>query len=320
MASMKTSITWASLVFLVCFTLVGCSQAISPPLMIPTETLYPLTPYRTPTATRPVPTSAPLATIPVTPIPSATPFFHLVTRGETMLGIALKYGVTLEALQAANPGIDPQFLPVDAQLIIPLGDVIQAEIHAPTPVNLAWANPTCYPTGEGGLWCYLLVENTLATAVENLSAWIGLYDENGSIVASAIAAGLINILRPGDAMPLIAYFDPPLPSRLIPRGELLTAVEIPSDDMRYRDWQVSDLSVAVRGETSREVLVTGALQQAEGSALPGQVWIMAVAYDSAGKVVGVRKIETRGELGFQVMVYSLGEAIDQVEILAEIRP
>jgi hypothetical protein len=47
---------------------------------------------------------------------------------------------------------------------------------------------------------------------------------------------------------------------------------------------------------------------------------MAVAYDSAGKVVGVRKIETRGELGFQVMVYSLGEAIDQVEILAEIRP
>lgn len=320
MANMKKSVTWVMLLFLVGFNLSACAKPIPQSLETPTETLKPLIAYLTPTATRPVPTSTPVDIVPVNPVPSATPFLHLVTRGETMLGIALKYGVTLDALQAANPGVDAQFLPVDAQLIIPLGNELRIEIPTPTPVNLDWATPICYPTGEGGLWCYLLVRNTLATTVENLSAWIGLYAENGSLITSSVAVGLLNILRPGDEMPLIAYFNPPLPSRFVPRGELLTAVELPAEDKRYQDWQVGDLTVEIGAGRSHEANIAGVLQQPDGSAPPRQVWIIAVAYDLAGRVVGVRKIETTGELDFQMVVYSQGEAIDRVEILAELKP
>ena len=305
---------------LMAWALAGCTKPISNLSVVPTETLRPLIPYRTLTATLPAPTFTPLDKVPGTPVPSATPFLHIVTRGETMLGIALQYGVTLEALRVANPGVDPQFLSIDAQLVIPLGDELQAQIPNPTPVSLEWSEPICYPTGEGGLWCYLLVDNNLSTAVENISAWIGLYDANGSVFASAVAVGLLNILRPGDAMPLTTYFSPPLSPDLLPRGELLTAVEVPSDDRRYLDWQLSDMTVDVRGDLMNEAWVAGTLQQPAGSARPGQVWIMAVAYDATGQVVGVRKVETGGDLYFQIVLYSLGDVIDHVEVLAEVRP
>jgi LysM repeat protein len=303
----------------ICF-LAGCAQPLSEITVQPTNTLRALTPYRTPTATRPSPTLTPVDSLPVTPAPSATPFTHMVVRGETMLGIALRYGVTLEALQASNPGVDPQFLSVDTALIIPLGDEIQVMVATPTPVMADRNEPVCYRTGDGGAWCFLLVENNLTAAVENLSAWIGLYGSDGEIIVSQVAVGPINILHPGQAMPLIAFFHPPLPTDIIARGELLTAIEIPEDDGRYLDWQLAELEVEIREATNQEARVTGIIEQPEGSISPGQVWIVAVAYDLADQVVGVRKYETNGELAFELTVYSLGGAIDRVEILIEIRP
>jgi hypothetical protein len=36
--------------------------------------------------------------------------------------------------------------------------------------------------------------------------------------------------------------------------------------------------------------------------------------------VGERKLDTAGDLAFELTVYSLGEAIDRVELLSELRP
>lgn len=262
----------------------------------------------------------PVAGIPLTPAPSATPFIHVVVRGETMLGIALQYGVTIEALQAANPGVDPQFLSVDTGLIIPLGDEILTIAPTPTAVIVEWTVPVCYRSGDGGAWCFLLVENNRQSAIENLSAWIGLYDMDGGIVANQVAVGPLNILRPGHAMPMAVFFPPPLPVEVVARGELLSAVEISEQDDRYLDWQLEALAIEIVGESGNAARVTGSLAKPEESAFPGQVWIAAVAYDQQGAVVGLRKWESTGELEFEMLVYSLGGAIDRVEILTEIRP
>lgn len=286
----------------------------------PTDTLRVLIPYRTPTATRPSPTLTPVERLPVTPAPSATPFTHAVVRGETMLGIALRYGVSLEALQASNPGVDPQFLSVGTALIIPLGDEIQVMAATPTPVLIDWNEPVCYRTGDGGAWCFILVENNLTYAVENLAAWIGLYGSDSEIIASQVAVGPINILRSGQAMPLLALFQPPLPAEITARAELLTAIGISEDDGRYLDWQLVNLGVEVMGDESREARVTGRINQPAGSASPGQVWVAAVAYNQAGRVVGARKLEIAGDLVFDITVYSLGSAINRVEVLTEVRP
>jgi LysM repeat protein len=53
----------------------------------------------TPTAT-PYPTESPTPTD--TPIPTPTQVLHTVQRGDTLGGIALRYGVTIEAIQTLN--------------------------------------------------------------------------------------------------------------------------------------------------------------------------------------------------------------------------
>jgi LysM repeat protein/predicted nucleic acid-binding protein len=307
-------------ILLVGLAISGCGSTLQATPPAPSATAGRLTPYWTATASMVSPTITPVVVIPLTPAPSATPFVHVVTRGETLLGIALQYGVTLEALQAANPDVDPQFLSVDTDLIIPLGDEIQVISPTPTAVMVEWTAPVCYRSGDGGAWCFLPVENNRQAALENLSAWIGLYDIDGGIVASQVAVGPVNILRPGQAMPMVAFFAPPLPVEIVARGELLSAVEISEQGDRYLDWQLESLAIEVVGESGNAARVTGSLAKPEGSSLPGQVWIAAVAYDQQGLVVGLRKWEGTGELEFEMLVYSLGGAIDRVEILTEIRP
>ena len=300
--------------------LAGCSPGVPATLVQPTHTLLALVPYRTPTASPPRPTMTPVESLPVTPAPSPTPFTHVVVRGETMLGIALRYGITLEALQAANPSVDPQFLSVDTALIIPLGDEITLAIATPTPAAVEWKEPVCYRSGDGGVWCFVLVENKEDTALENLSAWIGLFGNDGEMVASQVAVGPMNILRPGQSMPLLAFFQPPLPIEVSSQAELLTAIDIPPADGRYLDWPMTDLEVEIRGDAFKEARVTGRIVQPDDSASPGQVWVAVVAYDQSGQVVGVRKLEMANSLVFELTVYSLGPAIARVDVLTEIRP
>ena len=160
----------------------------------------------------------------------------------------------------------------------------------------------------------------MVTALENLSAWIGLFGNDGEIVASQVAVGPINILRSGQAMPLMAYFQPPLPADIAVRAELLTAINIPEDDERYLDWPLADLAIEIMGDTLLEARITGRIMQPEETTSPGQVWIAAIAYDQSDQVVGVRKLENTDDLIVDLTVYSLGPAIARVEVLIEIKP
>lgn len=44
---------------------------------------------------------------------------HLVGRGETFFGIARRYGVSLDALRAANPAVEPSHIEVGQLLHLP---------------------------------------------------------------------------------------------------------------------------------------------------------------------------------------------------------
>lgn len=60
------------------------------------------------------------ATPPPTPTPTPTPVFYVVQSGDTLLQIALQYGVDVEALAARNGIDDPRSLQVGTKLIIPI--------------------------------------------------------------------------------------------------------------------------------------------------------------------------------------------------------
>lgn len=61
--------------------------------------------------------------------------YHTVQPGETMWDIASQYGVTLEALAAANELVDPDRLQPGQQLVIPQEEGDGAIDSGPTPTE-----------------------------------------------------------------------------------------------------------------------------------------------------------------------------------------
>ncbi|MFA5874392.1 MAG: LysM peptidoglycan-binding domain-containing protein, partial [Anaerolineales bacterium] len=269
-----------------------------------------------------------------------TTFTYTVVQGDTLIGIAGRYGVTLEALLAANPGVQPAALPVGTTLIIPTGDEIPGEptpIPAPLPVKQA----RCWSETDGGLWCFALLQNEYAEPLENLSAQFTLLDANGQELASQAAFALLNTLPPGQSMPLAVHFPPPVQTNVTvpragivptllretgttPRVQVLTAIRLLPGDTRYLPVNLDNTLVSMEA-SGRTAQVTG-LVILTGAGTANTLWVLATAYDAAGNVIGVRRWESPSALtadapvSFDFMVYSVGPGIDRVEFLAEARP
>jgi LysM repeat protein len=152
MACRKWTAALATALALLGIAMAGCSaQPEGSPA--PTAVLLAL-PSATPQPVEPVGTGAvgteaagppPTPVIIATPTPTATPVTYMVQEGETLLGIAIKFGVSLEALQAANPSVEPRFLTIGTVLIIPPpeGGFLAAATHlaAPPPAPVTLGQP-----------------------------------------------------------------------------------------------------------------------------------------------------------------------------------
>ena len=332
-------------------TLAACTTPTQVPLPSLTPLVY-LTPYTRATSSRTplAPTSLP--TFPITPTPTPTPFTHILTNDDTLLGLAIRYGISLDQIIAANPGIDPHFLSVGKTIVIPILVTPPTVLPTPTIIPLQLFDPICYSTGDGGAWCVLRLKNGQTRAVENVSAWLGLYSASGKALVSQVVVPPLNLIGAGHAIPLIAYFAPPLDSGFTARGKLLTAIKVENEKERYlaASIQINDVQIAQSGsqaEVRGQVDLTGT---AKASAL----WVVAVAYGENGEVVGMRSWKAETDPGclaplpsetpvppgtavptaapaparriprrcqaFDLTVFSLGPRIQKVDVLAEARP
>jgi hypothetical protein len=290
-----------------------------------------LTPYRSPTPSL-TPRASPLPSGPPPPLPTATstitptPFLHVLAKDDTLFGLALKYGVSLEVIKTANPELQPNLLIVGTSVIIPIqATTAPTSVPTPTPVPVRMAAPRCYPTADGGLWCFVLAANDQLFGLENLSAWIALGGSQGQILAGQEAIAPLNRLPPGAALPLVAFFPPPVPADAAPDARLTNSLVIPAQDTRYLTATVQVESVDILAD-GLQAAVQGNVLLPAGMRPASVVWVAVVAYDVAGQVVGVRKWEAAeslppgGRLPFTVTVYSLGPAIARVEAVVEARP
>jgi len=250
----------------------------------------------------------------------------LLANDDTLFGLALRYGVSLEMIKTANPELNPNFLTVGKSVIIPiLATSAPTSVPTPTPVQVRMAAPRCYPTADGGLWCFVLAVNDQLFGLENLTAWISLDGPNGEVLAGQIAILPVNRLPPGAALPLMAFFPPPASAGAVPGAELTNSLVIPAGDTRY-------LTATVQVEAV-DILPGGLQADVQGNVLlpagappASAVWVAVVAYDASGQVAGVRKweaaepLQPAGRLPFTVTVYSLGPDIARVEAIVEARP
>jgi LysM repeat protein len=89
------------------------------PTRAPTATPTPITPSPTPVPPTITPTPTPVPPTPTPPPPSPTPIVYIVQSGDTLSGIAAKYGVATQAIMDANGITDARTIRAGTRLSIP---------------------------------------------------------------------------------------------------------------------------------------------------------------------------------------------------------
>lgn len=260
-----------------------------------------------------------------TPLASPTPFTYTVKSGDTMGQIAQDFNITLDALMAANPNVDPSSMSIGQTLKIPSSPQNPAGESTPTAVPFPVQQIVCYPTADGGLWCFVLIRNDSPDFIEDVTAQVSLLDPNGQSIASQTALLPLNLLPPHTALPLVTFFAPEVPANAKPQVQVLTAIRLLPGDARYLPATVQNTLVQVDA-SGLSAKVSGHVFLPASAKPASLVWVAAVAYDNSGRVVGVRRWASVGgipagtDLPFELTLSSLAGPIARVEFAVEARP
>jgi LysM repeat protein len=197
-----------------------------PATTVPDETLTPgitatatlavtLTPSPWPTQTMtPTATLVPTETLTPSVTPTQGPgVWHTVTWGDTLSGIASRYGVTVEAIMQANALTNPNLIRLGQRLWIPLSDAPAT----PTPTVV----PTLGPTFE-----YVVQQGDSLTIIATRfgTTWQVLAQINGLNLSSILYPGQ-KLLVPGSITPT------PVPTATPSGPEVVYYVVQPGDTL-----------------------------------------------------------------------------------------
>ncbi len=284
------------------------------PTLTATPSLPVLTPYvsSTPTAT-PSPVVHPWLPTPEQPTP--TPFVHVIRKGDTLLGIALQYGVSVEALQEANPALDPNLMPIGATVVIPLSEENPAGLPTPTPIPLPLGPVACYPQTDGGGWCLVVVQNPTSTPVEALTGWLRWGEVQTDLQA------LANLLPAGERTVLLAHLTT-LPAEGAPQVYLTTSLPVSAEALAERYLSAQVHWTRPPALPAQAVELRGQITWMSDEP-PRQLHLIAIGYTATGQPAAARRWTWAqdqlqgGGLPFSVTLYSLGPPIAQIEMRAE---
>ncbi len=219
------------------------TETVTPTLVLtPTTPIAPVvtvTPTQVVVApTTPVPTSVPSA-------PSTSPGTYTVQWGDWLNKIATQFGVTTQALIAANPGINPNFITPGQVLNIPSSTSPGLTPVPPSnpPTNPPTGNPSTY-TVQRGDWIYALARRFGVSVAALLAANPGINP---------------NLLYPGQVLTIPSGTTPP-PDPPAPSGNTYTVQ--PGDTL---------FTIAVRFKTTTMALQIANKLANPNFISPGQV-------------------------------------------------
>ncbi|HOZ39006.1 MAG TPA: LysM domain-containing protein [Anaerolineaceae bacterium] len=308
--------------------LTGCVAGdVSLPTIVPLPTDTPvivLTPSATP---QPTTTLAPSPTTPPTPTPTPAPVTYTVTEKDDMFGVALRYGVSLDALKAANPTVIPNMMSVGTVLIIPITPTppstgIGQGNPTPTPdpfspLQLAMP-PVCYQDALGGAYCFAQLKNTSNSPVENPAVRFTLSGAGSVLEMDGILP--LNILPSQETIPAVAYFPSPIQSGFEVTAQITDWLPVMPDDTRYLEVGITfDQPVITAGTNFVEA--AGFIDMPDGEA--EYIWVLGLVYDLNGQVLGLRRWEaevplaTSNSIPFDFMIYAMQGEIADLKLFVE---
>lgn len=250
-----------------------------------------------PTATRRATFTPVPATPSNTPTPTVTPtpIIYVIQQGDTLLVIARRFGVTVQAIQEVNGITDPRRLQINQEIIIPLqeGDGEPTAVPTPTPVALKIQGLAFHRTPVDSLWCMGEVVNVSGRAAEEVQVQVSLHDEQGRLLASGAAFTQLDILAAGGRTPFAVFFSAPPSSFAQYQTRVLSGVPSTHLGPRYpnlavvEDWGgwLDENNYQVRGQIHNT-----------GEADAEQVVSVITLYDGEDHVVGARTVEIPAEV------------------------
>ena len=308
----------------IAISVVGCGQVVTlapTPTPAPTPTVgievAAITPP--PTATPAPYTPAPTATATVTP----TPVIHQITAGDSLLGIANQYGVSVAALQEANGILDPRTLQVGQQLIIPSRDESAEEeglTPTPTPLPLRIENVYFSETTIGGLWVLGEVLNDSGTPLEQVRVGITLQEDDNSETVEADGLVALDLVDVGERAPFTILFG--AAPEHFERYQLFPLSAVPAYvGSYYRDLEVRNLQG--NGEGYASYTATGSIYNF-GPEEAVSVQVVITAYDALDRVIAMRQIVPEhnvvprgGETTFTAVLAPVGGPIVHLKAVAQ---
>jgi len=320
---MKSNSTYQLILISLMFFLAGCvpSGQLSLPDSVFTST--PVTPTfastLTPTITH---TPTPRQTPTLLPSPTSTPGVHTIKSGETLLGIAWSYNVSLDELKSFNPDVNPNIMVVGTELLIPVATLLPTNLTPePTPIQLPLEGLNCLPEAEGGTWCLVWVNNTSSVSYENVTVGFNLADLQASQVFSNQSTAPLNILLAGEKIPVAIYFSSPLPQPFQNSAQFISAIPYNPDSGRYLS-----IDVEVNAEEltldDQLISISGLYTMDEDAS---NITIVAVALDDQGNMIGLRRWQSaltepvrNGE--FQIELAAVSGRISDYRLFAEAQP
>lgn len=277
---------------------------------------------------QPTNTLAPSPTTPPTPTATPEPVTYTVTEKDDMFGVALRYGVSLDELKAANPTVIPNMMSVGTVLVIPItptppstGTGQENPTPTPDPINplrLAMA-PVCYQDALRGAYCFVQLENISDSPVENPSVRFSL---TGSDATTLEMDGILplNILPARETIPAVAYYPAPIPESFEVSAQITDWLPVMADDARYLETEiVAEPPANAAGSSFTDV--SGLVNIPDGEV--DYIWVLGVIYDLNGQVLGLRRWEAElplsasNSIPFNFTIYAMQGEIVAMKLFAE---
>jgi murein DD-endopeptidase MepM/ murein hydrolase activator NlpD len=300
--------------------LAGCRAVATPTPAFPTPARW-LSPTVSPTLEFPTP----LVSLTPSPIPTATPRTYTIKAGDTLGGIAARFGVKVEDIQKANPGLDPNALTIGKVLIIPNDSGSEGTIQpSPTPVDLQVEFPRCFYQTGGGKWCLVLIGNPGSDPVSGVFVRFSLYSSATAAPSAVREVGLPLMVLPAATRTIAAAFFPPEESRDgILRVEILSAIRSTEGP--------ATIPLTILKETSRvlpdgmEVTVDYQVDPAATSPA-ARLDAVLTLLDEEGRPVGFRIVRSEGTLPpgqpqhLTLTAFALSDRAQKYELILQARP
>ncbi len=282
--------------FLVGCLLISCGRLVTPQPELPSEAKVTPSPQKVVSTNTPPPTSTPRRATPIatfTPTITPTPIIYTVQASDTLLKIAIQFDRTTEVIQEANGIVDPRFLQIGQELIIPppKADPEDPPTPTPTPPALVVNAINFQETRQGILWCLGEVSNPGDEPLTEVVIEASLFDSAGILLAREAAFTQLDVVPPSEAseaVPFAILFETPPGDFAQYQVIAVAGVPLSVQTRYYFDLETFDLHGSPEGTATYRL--KGQLRN-RGSVDAESIRLVAVAYDQDDKVLAQRQAQ-----------------------------